>query len=94
MEAAAKGFFNDGSKNRLDASGKKVHLSSLLDWYGDDFLGHAGVPELAGLEGLSAKQQATLRLFAKYLSDADRASMGAGGFTVVYNDYDWALNKQ
>ncbi len=94
MEAAAKAFFSDSRKNRVDAAGKKVYLSTLLDWYGDDFLGREGLPEIAGLDGLSAKQQATVRLFAKYLSDADRAALGAGGFSVAYNDYDWALNKQ
>ena len=94
MEAAAKGFFSDAGKNRIDVSGKKVYLSKLLDWYGDDFVGRDDLPKLTGNDGLSAKQQATVRLFAKYLSDANRAALGAGGFTVVYNEYDWALNKQ
>ena len=94
MEAAAKGFLTDATKNRVDASGKRVYLSSLLDWYGDDFVGYAGLPEVAGIDGLTAKQQAGIRLLAKYSSEADRAALGAGGFVVVYNEYDWALNKQ
>ncbi len=94
MEAAAKTFFSDRTKNRWDAEGKNVYLSKILDWYGDDFVGYKGLPEIAGIDGLSAKQQAGIRLFAKYLSEADRAALGAGGLAVIYNDYDWALNKQ
>ncbi len=94
MEAAAKGFFTDPAKNRVDAAGKKVYLSKILDWYGDDFVGAKGLPEVAGIDGLSSKQQASIRLFAKYLGDSDRAALGAGGLSVIYNDYDWALNKQ
>ena len=79
---------------RLAAQIRSRVLLGNHDVDGDDFVGRDDLPKLTGNDGLSAKQQATVRLFAKYLSDANRAALGAGGFTVVYNEYDWALNKQ
>ena len=94
LERAARGFFQDAGKNRLDRSGKTVHLSRILDWYGRDFVGLPGLPELPALDGLSAKEAAVLRTMARYVSEADRAVLARGGLTIVYNEYDWSLNRR
>jgi hypothetical protein len=31
---------------------------------------------------------------ARYLSDADREYLKAGGYAVKFLDYDWSLNKR
>ena len=94
LEAYTRAFFVDASKNRVDASGGKVYLSRILEWYGDDFVGWAGTPPTPTLDGRAAKEASSVRLLAKYLSPADREFLARNGFTVVFNEYDWALNRQ
>lgn len=92
LERAARGFFTDPARNRVDRASGKVYLSRIMDWYGGDFVG-ADVPELAGLDRLDRKEAAVLRYMARYLEDEDRRALGAG-ISVVYNEYDWGLNAQ
>ena len=94
LERFGRAFFQDARKNRIDRSAKTVHLSRILDWYGRDFVGLKGVPELPGLDGLGAKEAAVLRTMSTYVSDADRSVLAQGGLTVVYNEYDWGLNRR
>jgi len=94
LNAAEKAFFADPSKNRVDAAGGKVYLSRILEWYGDDFVGWKGTPAEPALEGRPAKEAAAIQMLSKYVSDADNAFLAKNTFTVVLNDYDWALNAQ
>ena len=92
MEAFARAFFTDPSKNRADAAGGKIYLSRILEWYGDDFVpGTAAEPALTGR---AAKEAASLRLLSRYLPAADQAFIAKNAFSVVFNEYDWALNAQ
>lgn len=94
LDAATKAFFTDPAKNRVDAAGGKVYLSKILEWYGDDFVGWSGTPAEPALDGRAAKEAAAVRLMGRYQSEEDRAFLAKNDFTVVWNDYDWALNKQ
>ncbi len=94
LERFARAFFQDAARNRIDRAAKTVHLSRILDWYGSDFEGAADLPAIGGLEQLSPKEAAVIRTMARYLSDADRALLGQGGISVVYNEYDWSLNRR
>ena len=94
LEGFTRAFFTDTTKNRVDVAGGKVHLSRILEWYGDDFVGWAGTPAAPALEGRPAKEASSVRLLAKYLPEDVRGFLAAGKFTVAFNDYDWALNKQ
>jgi hypothetical protein len=78
LDAAARQFINDPTRNRLDEERKLALLSQIFEWYGDDFTRAGGsVPGyLAG-----------------YISDADlAASLAAGGWKLQYIPYDWNLN--
>ncbi len=92
LESFARAFFTDPSKNRADAAGSRIHLSRILEWYGDDFV--PGSPAEPALEGRPAKEAASVRLLARYLPAADVAFIARNEFTVVFNEYDWALNTQ
>ncbi len=94
LDRAARAFFVDTTRNRVDATSKKVYLSRIMEWYGGDFVGIAGARPLDGLDSLSENEAAVLRYMARFVTDADRAVLGGGGLTVVYNEYDWALNSQ
>jgi hypothetical protein len=94
LDRFARAFFQDARRNRVDLSTRTVHLSRILDWYGGDFAGLEGSPALGGLDGLNAKETAVVRYLARFLSEADRAVLGGGKISVVYNEYDWSLNRR
>jgi hypothetical protein len=63
----------------VDASGRTIHTSSILDWFGEDF-------------GRSqAKRLASLR---PYLPKVAQKMVTSSSVRVVYLKYDWGLNDQ
>ena len=94
LDALTKAFCADPAKNRVDIAGGKVHLSRILDWYGDDFVGWKGTPKEPALTEHSPKEAAAVRLLSRSVGDAERAFLARGVFTVVFNEYDWALNRR
>ena len=94
LDALTKAFFADPAKNRVDVAGGKVHLSRILDWYGDDFVGWKGTPAEPALPERPAKEAAAVRLLSRSVGEAERAFLAKGVFTVVFNEYDWALNAR
>jgi len=73
-------FFARRKNFQVELTSRKVRVSSILDWFGEDF----GPTPQKGLAGL-----------AKYMPDeATRKLISSGDFSVSYLDYDWSLNKQ
>jgi len=80
LEAQAIHFFAQQRNFRIDRARKTVYLSSILDWFGEDFGG---------------TDRAKLDFVSKYLSEAkDRDFLRSKGLKVKYLDYDWSLNEQ
>jgi hypothetical protein len=80
LEDQAIHFFAQQRNFRIDRARKTVHLSSILDWFGEDFGG---------------SDSAKLDFVSKYLSKAkDREFLRSGGLKVKYLDFDWSLNEQ
>lgn len=85
MEQQAQRFMADRTRNRWHAPRRRLELSKIFDWYGDDFRrGHRGI---ASLEAYVASH-------ADRLADApaDRERLRSGRFDIAFLDYDWALN--
>ncbi|HUY33026.1 MAG TPA: DUF547 domain-containing protein [Pirellulales bacterium] len=72
-------FFSRSTNFRIDRATHVVQVSSILDWFGEDF----GETPQAGLASL-----------ADYLPKSAGAALAQGQFSVKYLDYDWALNDQ
>jgi hypothetical protein len=73
-------FFANSRNFRLDPSRQSFQLSSILDWFGEDF---------------GANQAAQLKAIAPYLPSGPAqqfASQGRG--SVSFLEYDWGLNDQ
>ena len=94
LERFTAAFFTDGSKNSVEAGAGRIHMSRILDWYGDDFVAWSRTPTKPALDGHAAKEAAIVRLMSSHVSADDQTFIAAGRFTVVFNDYDWALNAQ
>lgn len=78
LDEAARGFINDGTRNRFDAGRRLAFLSEIFDWYDRDFAREAGSVQ---------------RYLARYAAEPQAATLlAADGFKLRYLDYDWNLN--
>jgi hypothetical protein len=78
LEAAARAFANDGTRNRYDVKRRIAFLSSIFNWYQADFMAAAGSAQ---------------KYLARYVSDpAVRDLLARDGFEVQFVTYDWGLN--
>ena len=72
----------------LEVDGSTLHLSSIFDWYGDDF-----TEDYAHLvDSGSEKERAVLGLVATYGPPDAVNLVQSGNAMVEYLSYDWALN--
>lgn len=91
METAALEFVNDKSRNRFDAGTRKVEISRIFEWFGDDFKARYGSKTLPGR---SAKESAVIGFIQKYIQGTDRDLIMSNRFSTGYLPYDWSLNEQ
>lgn len=91
METAAFEFVNDKTRNKFDARTRKVEISRIFEWFGDDFKARYASK---GLTGRSAKESAVINFLQKYLQGADRDLLASNRFSIGYLPYDWSLNEQ
>jgi hypothetical protein len=85
LDEQALRFMSDRTRNRYNTGAKKLEVSKIFDWYGEDFrLGHKGI---AAPEAFFAK-------YADQLADApaDRDAIRAQKVGFSHLEYDWALN--
>ncbi len=73
-------FFSRQRNLQVDLNRRQVRVSSILDWFGEDF---------------GPTPQKALARLAEYMpDDATGRLIEQGEFSVEYLDYDWSLNKQ
>lgn len=80
LAANALDFFSRERNFQVDIADRRVRVSAILDWFGEDF----GPSPQQGLAGL-----------AQYMpNEASRNRVASGDYTVNFLDYDWSLNEQ
>ena len=80
LEANSKDFFRRKQNFRYDQNGKRFYLSSILNWFDEDF---------------GDSQAEILKTISKWLpSQSAKVAAKAGGVGVRYIEYDWSLNEQ
>jgi hypothetical protein len=72
-------FFSRSQNLRVDARNKKLHLSSIISWFGTDF---------------GSKQVDQLKFLAPYFPADAKKFVAAGGYRIAFQNYDWSLNEQ
>ena len=75
----------------LDQQDKRVYLSSIFKWYGQDFEQTYGIK--TKFKG-NDKQRAVINYFAPVLNSESQKFLEQEDYKVKYLDYDWSLNKQ
>ncbi len=73
-----KDFFSRPQNFQLDKSGK-MHVSSILDWFGEDF---------------GSTQQAQFTALQQYLPENAQRLAVSPNARVEFQDYSWSLNQQ
>ena len=92
LDGAARTFFGDSSKNRINREDGRLELSAILHWFGKDFVGWDGLADVSVSGQRSDAEVAVIRALASFVSAKDREFLTSGSFEVVYNEYDWGLN--
>ncbi len=75
----AQDFFSRSRNLKVDSERRVLHVSSILDWFGEDF---GDTPQ----EGLAE--------LAEYMPEDAAEIARQKGLSIRYLDYDWNLNKQ
>lgn len=89
LERETRRFFSEARNFRVDVEAKRVYLSSILDWYREDFIDW--------LERRYPNRKADLLQFARlYLDQAGRRKLDRlpADYSIEFIDYDWRLNDQ
>lgn len=95
LEREARRFARDASKNKIDRESKRVAISSIFDWFKEDFEGYKSeVPAAAESGGKARELAGGLGFLAKYAAEDDRAFLQSGDYKVSVGKYDWSLNEQ
>ncbi|WP_243363875.1 DUF547 domain-containing protein [Fundidesulfovibrio terrae] len=76
LDQVTGAFVNDMKSNRIE--GRTLYVSSIFDWFGEDFGGKSGV----------------ISFFIRYLKPEYKARLeaGRGDVQLGYLKYDWSLN--
>lgn len=77
LDQAARAFFLDPARNRLDRDKKTLYLNAMLKWFKKDF----------------TTQATSIAAFVRpYLPEADQLFLKEQAVKVEFLDYDWGLN--
>lgn len=76
--------------NAFTLSGTRIGLSSIFDWYAEDFTS-ANQGDLAGVDG---KHENALWFLSRYVDDATRETLLSGTLTATWQPYDWSINRR
>ncbi len=84
----SKDFVEHQQNFSIDSAKKTIYLSSILDWFGEDFEG------VYSLDGRNGTESAILGFVHEYASDAQKTVLSDSTYSVDFQDYDWMLNEQ
>jgi hypothetical protein len=91
LQDQTKRFLNHPQGFRLDQANKKVYLSSIFQWFGQDW--QKSYQPQQGFQG-NDPEKAVLNFIGHYRSPSEQAFLQNGDYKIQYFDYDWSLNKQ
>ena len=92
LDEQARAYFSTPAGLKLDKQGKTVAISSILQWFGEDFLKVYGNPKEP--TGLTDKRRAAVAFVGRYAGTEDQAFLKKGDYRLSFLGYDWSLNKK
>lgn len=92
LDDQARKFLANPQKFRIDRQQKRVYLSPIFKWFGQDFVKTYG--STTDFSRFGPAQRAVLNFIQKYLPENDRDYLKKGDYSISYLTYDWSLNEQ
>ena len=89
LTVSSRRFATSDTHNRIDPVRKIARLSSIFDWFGDDFVNRYYVADK--YSGLDEKKSAALNFIVSHLPEST-AVVADSTHSVEYMEYDWTLN--
>jgi hypothetical protein len=88
----ARRFLANPKKFKIDRKEKRVYLSPIFKWFGEDFIRTYGTNN--GFSRFSPAEGAVLNFIQSYLPKEERDYLVRGDYDISYLKYDWSLNEQ
>jgi hypothetical protein len=92
LDQVTRLYLAEARNLKVDDAARAVYLNHIQDWYGEDFKDY-----VAQKTGKPAKQVSVLEYNTLYTDGELKAAVEralAGGYKLVFVDYDWGLNKK
>jgi hypothetical protein len=77
---------------RIDRAKNKVYLSSVFNWFGEDWEKTAA--PTSPIPGLNRRETAFINFIRPQINPEDQQYLQRGKFHISYIDWDWSLNVQ
>lgn len=92
LDDQTRRFLKDSRKFRVDRSARRVYLSPIFKWFGEDFMKTHGTDK--AFTEHDAMERAVLHYISKYVEADARAYLANERYRIAYLGYDWSLNEQ
>jgi hypothetical protein len=91
LEDRSRRFLASPERFRIDRDARALYLSSIFEWFGEDF---GVVYKTADFAHQAGPVRPVLAFVAMHLDPADAGDLNQTEWTIRYLDYDWTLNDQ
>ncbi|MBM4329101.1 MAG: DUF547 domain-containing protein [Deltaproteobacteria bacterium] len=85
-------FVKNPRKFRIDREKRRVYLSPIFKWFGEDFAKTYGAEKR--FRSFSETERAVLNFLSGYVDRANKEFLEAGNYAIDYLEYDWTLNEK
>ena len=92
LEQSTRNFIHNPEKVTLDKEKDVIYLSSIFDWYKDDF--RASEEGKEKFEKYRKDEQGVMEFVTKYFAEAEQKYIIQNQPKIKYLNYDWSLNEQ
>jgi len=92
LEQTTRNFINNQDKVRLDKQENVLYLSSIFDWYKEDF--PVSVDGKTKFDEYKDSEAGIIEFVIGYFPKADQQYIAQNQPKIKYLDYDWSLNEQ
>lgn len=76
----------------IDKINRRIYLSSVFKWFGEDFIKTYGVK--TRIKGHNPEERAVLHFISQHLPEEERKFLYEGFYSIKYIKYNWTLNEQ
>lgn len=92
LDDQTRRFLSEPRNFTIDREDDVVRLSSIFEWFTNDFAGHSDVQPVS--TKLSRGERAVMGFLSRYLEDDDRNYVIGATYSAAYLPYDWSLNDR